>query len=131
MTGTNAGQILLSWQRPRIPAHGFPCSGTVSAPNDCPAGIGGGLAQSDGGSSITEYEIQYNDLENFSGFDTGKITTTKNTYTIQSLTPDRVYYIRVLARNAQGAGRFCQYSDPNCLLVTTAVKAQAKALASA
>jgi hypothetical protein len=131
LSGANAGQIIVSWQRPRIPAHGFPCYGTPSNPGNCPDGIGGNPPQSDGGSLITEYEINYNDLEDFSGFDTGKVTTTKNTYTIQNLTPDRTYYIRVLARNAQGAGRFCQYSEPNCLLVNTPVFAKAKALASA
>jgi len=130
-TGSSAGEILLSWQRPRIPAHQIPCSGLVTAPNDCDAGIGGGVPQSNGGSSITEYEINYNDLEDFSGFDTGDFTTTATSYTIPNLTPDRTYYIRVLARNAQGAGSFCQYSEPNCLIVETPVSAKAMALASA
>jgi hypothetical protein len=128
VTGTSAGTIALSWQTPRIPAHGFPCSGTVDAPNDCPAGIGGGVPQSNGGSPITEYEINFNDLEDFSGFDTGKITTTQTAYTLKNLTPDRTYFIRILARNAQGAGRFCQFTEPNCLVVENVVSAKAKAL---
>ena len=127
-TGAIAGRINLSWIRPRVPAHGIPCSGLTTAPNDCPSGIGGGVAQSDGGSVITEYEIQYNDLPDFTGFDTDKVTTTQNSYTLQNLTPDRLYYIRILARNAQGAGSFCLYSDPNCLVVFNQVSVKAKAL---
>ena len=130
-TGANAGQITLSWQRPKVPAHGIPCSGQVSAPNDCPAGVAGSLPLSNGGSTITEYEISYNDLEDFTGFDSGEVTTTNNFYTLVNLTPDRTYYIRVLARNAQGAGSFCAHTEPSCLIISTPVKAVAKALLTA
>ncbi len=127
-TGTSTGSIVLSWQRPSIPWHGIPCSGLVSAPRECPAGVGGGLPVSDGGSLVTEYEVSYNDQEDFSGFDFGKLTTTNTFFTLINLTPDRTYYLRVLARNAQGAGSFCQYTEPNCLVVATPVSAVAKAL---
>ncbi|KAJ1413581.1 fibronectin type III, partial [Ochromonadaceae sp. CCMP2298] len=61
----------------------------------------------------------------------GKFLTTANTYTLLNLTPDRTYYIHVLARNAQGAGSYCAYAEQNCIIVSTQVAAKAKALASA
>jgi len=130
-TGSSSGEITVSWQVPRIPWHGIPCSGTVTSPNECPSGVGGGLPVAYGGTAITEYEISYNDQEDFSGYDTKEITTTNLFYTLTNLTPDRTYYIRILARNAQGAGSFCQYTERNCLVVFTPVSAKAKALASA
>jgi len=126
-SGTNPGEIKISWQYPRIPWHGIPCSGLVTAPNDCPAPVGGSLPASTGGSPITEYEVSYNELEDFSGFDSGVITTTNTFYTLTNLTPGRVYYLRVLARNAQGAGQYCDFTEPNCLLGVTPVSATATA----
>jgi len=127
VTGTVKGQIVVSWQRPRVPAHGIPCSGLATNPGDCPSSVGGGLPTSDGGSSIAEYEVSYNDLEDFSGKDAGSFTTTDTTYTLTGLTADRKYYIRVLARNAQGAGNFCRHTESNCLVVSTPASAYAKA----
>jgi hypothetical protein len=126
-SGTNSGEIIISWQRPRIPAHGFPCGGLVTNPSDCPSSIGGSFPASDGGSVITEYEVSYNDLEDFSGLDSGDFTTTNTIYTLTGLTPSRKYYIRVLARNAQGSGRFCRFVEPNCLVVSTSASAYATA----
>jgi len=127
-TGDNVGEIKLSWQYPRIPWHGVPCSGLITSPNDCPSPVGGGLASSTGGSAITEYEISYNELVDFSGYDSGIFVTTSTLFTMSGLTPGRMYYIRVLARNAQGAGQYCAYVDQNCLIVFTHVYAEAKAV---
>jgi len=129
LSGATTGQVVVSWQYPRIPWHGVPCSGTNTVPNDCPTAVGGGLPSSTGGLAITEYEISWNELQDFSGFDTGKITTSSSTlsYTVENLTPGRAYYIRVLARNAQGAGRFCSHTDTNCLVVVNLANAVAKA----
>jgi len=124
-SGANPGQISMSWQRPRVPWHSIPCSGTPALPNDCPTPIGGTLPASDGGTTIVEYAVSYNELEDFSGFDSGEITTTATTYTITNLTPGRTYYVRVLARNAQGAGLFCEFAEPNCLIVAKHVSAMA------
>jgi hypothetical protein len=124
-SGDPTGSIRVTWQRPRIPYHGIPCSGLNSAPNDCPTPIGGTLAQSDGGSTITEYVVEYNELEDFSGYDYGEVVTTKNVYTFENLTPGRKYYIRVLARNAMGSGQFCAFKEPNCNIVSTEVSATA------
>lgn len=120
-TGSKSGEITLTWQYPRIPWHNVPCSGLLNAPNDCPSKVGAvnGLPDSTGGSALLQYEISYNELEDFSGFDSGiEVTSGSNTYyTLQYLTPGRLYYIRVLARNAQGSGAYCAYIEQNCLIV--------------
>lgn len=121
-----SGSIFVSWQRPRIPWHGIPCSGLVAQPQDCPTAVGGGPPLSNGGSSITEYLVSYNEQEDFSGLDSGEQTTTATSLTLLNLTPGRQYYIRVLARNAQGSGQYCSFTDSNCLIVTTPVSAVAR-----
>lgn len=89
--------------------------------------LGSGIPASDGGKTITEYLVSYNEQQDFSGFDSGDISTTNNYLTIPNLTPGRKYYIRVLARNSQGSGPYCSYTDINCLSTsTTAAQATAK-----
>eukprot|EP01006_Ploeotia_vitrea_P019132 TRINITY_DN51250_c0_g1_i1.p1 TRINITY_DN51250_c0_g1~~TRINITY_DN51250_c0_g1_i1.p1 ORF type:complete len:1150 (+),score=94.29 TRINITY_DN51250_c0_g1_i1:293-3451(+) len=119
------GSILVTWLRPRIPWHDIPCSGFPENPNDCPTALGGGLAMSHGGTPITEYLVSYNEQADFNGFDYGEQTTTGLSLVLTDLTPGRLYYIRVLARNAQGSGDFCAYTDPNCLVTTTRITAKA------
>jgi hypothetical protein len=129
------GSIKVSWQRPRIPAHGIACSGLAASPNDCPTAVGGSLPQSDGGSSILEYLIQYNELPDFSGYDDGQVVASASTssassltlYVLTNLTPGRTYYLRVLARNALGAGQFCAYAETNCNIVSTSNQVHAVA----
>ena len=55
--GSTNGEIVLTWQYPRVPWHNIPCSGTVSSPRDCPSKLGSstGLPESTGGSSLTQY----------------------------------------------------------------------------
>jgi len=125
--GTNVGTIKVSWQRPRVPWHNIPCSGTALNPGRCPTPVGGVNAASDGGAEIAEYAIAYNDKADFTGMDTNEITTTNSNYVLTDLTPGRTYYIRVLARNSQGAGQFCGYTDTNCLVVFTLASATATA----
>jgi hypothetical protein len=127
VTASLSGSLAVSWLRPSIPWHGIPCSGTVTNPLPCPSAVGGGLPQSDGGSAITEYEISYNDLEDFSGRDAGKFTTSGSSslYTARGLTPGRRYYVRVLARNSRGAGQYCRFKEANCLVVSSSVSAYA------
>jgi hypothetical protein len=116
VTGASSGEIILNWQYPRVPWHNLPCSGTVASPTDCPTETGGTLASSTGGSAIVEYSVQYSELQDFTGYDTGEFTTTGTTYTLTNLTPGRTYYLRVLARNAQGSGSYCSYTDANCIV---------------
>jgi hypothetical protein len=126
VTGGSSGEIDVSFQRPRVPWHLIPCSGTVASPNDCPKEVGGSVASSDGGSSISEYVIEYSEESDFSGYDQGQIVTTAFTVTITNLTPGRTYYIRVAARNQNGLGSFCAFADASCLTAATAVTAVAK-----
>jgi hypothetical protein len=126
VTGSQSGEIVVTWQRPTVPGHGYPCAGLLSAPQVCPSTVIGGLPCTDGGTPITEYAISYNDQEDFSGFDSGEITTPNTIYTIQHLTPGRKYYLRILARNAQGAGTFCRFMETNCVVVNQVVTAFAK-----
>jgi hypothetical protein len=126
VTGGSSGEIDVSFQRPRVPWHLIPCSGTVASPNDCPKEVGGSVASSDGGSSISEYVIEYSEESDFSGYDQGQIVTTSLTVTITNLTPGRTYYIRVAARNQNGLGSFCAFADASCLTAVTAVTAVAK-----
>lgn len=124
--GDYSGQIVVSWQRPRIPWHNIPCSGLLSSPMDCPVPIGGTLPASDGGTPITAYVVSYNEKDDFSGLDSGEITVsaTQLSYTLNALTPGRNYFIRVLARNAHGSGQFCVYSDANCIVGQAATRVQ-------
>merc|ERR1711871_1572117 len=126
-SGSSSVEIVLNWLFPRVPWHTIPCSGTTASPSDCPSETGGGNPSSTGGSDIVEYQIQYNELADFTGYDSGEFTTTGTTYTLDNLTPGRTYYMRVLGRNAQGSGSYCAYTDANCLIGTT----QASAVAGA
>jgi len=126
ITGGATGEIDVSFQRPRVPWHLIPCSGTVATPNDCPTEVGGSVASSDGGSAITEYVIEYSEESDFSGYDQGQIVTTSLTVTLQNLTPGRTYYIRVAARNQNGLGSFCAFQDASCLTAINAVTAVAR-----
>jgi hypothetical protein len=118
--GSQSGEIFLTWQYPRIPWHGVPCSGTPQSPDDCPATIGGGDPSSNGGTPITEYLIEFNERSDFKGYDSGSVTTTGSSYTLQQLTPGRVYFIRILARNEKGSGQFCSHQNTNCLVLSSA-----------
>jgi len=126
-SGVASGTIVVTWQRPRVPWHEIPCSGTLLLPNDCPTIVGGGLPVSNGGSDISSYLIEYNDKKDFTGKDQGRHSTEASTFTIQDLTPGRQYYIRVLAINENGAGNFCSNTDVNCLITTPATIITAQA----
>ncbi|RYG69809.1 fibronectin type III domain-containing protein, partial [archaeon] len=128
-SGSLTGEVVVSWQEPRIPWHNVPCRGLPSRVEDCPRAVDNAPPASNGGSDITEYEVSYNNLADFTGLDGGSFTVTASSrsYTVRNLTPDRLYYIRVLARNAQGAGSFCRFIEPNCLVASTRITAVAKA----
>ena len=103
-SGNGIGYVTLTWLRPRIPWFNVPCDGTLQNPQECPSPVGGGLPESDGDSPIIEYVVSWNEYEDFTGLDTGSISTAGTSYTLTGLIPGRRYYLRVLARNAVGSG---------------------------
>lgn len=123
--GNSNGEIIVTWQRPRVPHHGFPCSGTPTNPDDCPNPYNGIYPASDGGVSITEYEVEWNERQDFGGSDGGTALATGTTKTLTGLVEGRIYYIRVLARNTVGSGSFCELSGTD-ICDGTAVTAIAK-----
>jgi len=105
--GISPGFIEVSWQRPRIPAHSIPCSNDVgNLIKDCPAPFGGSDPASDGGDDIVEYELEFNERANFLGSDGGRQTFTGTAAVIKNLYSERTYFIRVLARNPVGSGKY-------------------------
>lgn len=113
-SGSQDGTIDVRWQYPRVPHHGIPCSGTPDQPEACPTPFGGVLAESTGGDLISEYEVEFNEVADFTGQDGGKMVTDGTTLTLAGLTSGRLYYIRVLARNTIGSGEFCDRSGVAC-----------------
>jgi hypothetical protein len=116
-TGGTA-EIVVSWNRPRIPHHGYPCFGTAASPADCPPHAGGGDPMSDGGAVISKYKIQFSQDPQFPVSNTReKIVTSGTAYTLSST--DGVaaaveYYVRVLAYNSVGFGNPCMATGALC-----------------
>ena len=73
---------------------------------ECPTQFGGGLPSSDGGDPIYEYEVEFNERDDFGGSDGGREVVAATLVTISDLTSGRYYYVRALARNSVGSGSF-------------------------
>ena len=106
-TGDFAGEITLSWQHPKVPHHGIPCYGFNNAPLDCPGHSG--QFESNGGDDIVEYEIEYNENDDFNGNDGGRIIVSGMHTILTGLIEGRQYYVRILARNSIGSGQFSNH----------------------
>ena len=104
--GNLIGTINVFWQFPKIPHHGLPCFGSNDNPLECPTHFGGGTPSSDGGDPIYEYEVEFNERNDFGGSDGGREVVTNTLVTISDLTGGRSYYVRALARNSVGSGSF-------------------------
>jgi len=111
VAGGSSGEIDVAWQRPKVPHHNVPCSGTVASPIDCPTPFGETVPASDGGSAITGYEIEYNERSDFTGSDGDIQTATGTTFTLTGLTGGRIYYVRVLAVNTVGRGQYVELNN--------------------
>ena len=107
-SGSASRSLSASWQRPIVPHHGIACSGSVITPLECPTKYGGSVPSSNGGESIIEYEVEFNENSDFNGSDGGRQTVVGTSCTLLNLTPSRLYYVRVLARNAIGSGSYSQ-----------------------
>jgi len=116
-TGGSA-EIAVSWQRPRVPHHGFPCFGTATNPADCPAHAGGGDPMSDGGAVISKYKIQFSQDATFPVSITREVVVTSGTaYTltnVDGVAAGASYYIRVMAYNSVGFGDACMNLGALC-----------------
>ncbi|KAL9190309.1 hypothetical protein ACHAXT_007520 [Thalassiosira profunda] len=105
-SGSAIGAIEVSWQRPRIPAHNIPCSNNGATILDCPTPYGGSIPASDGGQDVYEYELEWNERVDFLGSDGGRKTYVGTHAVLTNLYPGRTYFVRVLARNAVGSGKY-------------------------
>jgi len=114
-SGAVAGSVDVAWNYPLVPHHGIACGGFALSPAPCPVALGGSLPESTGGAAISEYEVQWNENDSFDGSDGGSLTTTATSTTISSLTKSRVYFVRILARNAAGSGAFCEKEGDTCI----------------
>jgi hypothetical protein len=106
LPGSHSGTVDIDWQLPFIPYHNIPCSGTLELPIQCPTQYGSSLPCTNGGDSIYEFEVEFNEREDFGGSDGGRKRVTGTLTSIDNLTSGRPYYIRALARNSIGSGAF-------------------------
>jgi len=97
LPGMSQGTIDVSWQRPMV-------DGPIV--KDCPTPYGGSLPASDGGEEISEYELEFNERSDFLGSDGGRRTYTGTHAVLSHLYSGRMYFVRVLARNSIGSGKY-------------------------
>ena len=119
--------IVVSWQRPRIPHHGYPCFGTVANPTNCPTYVGGSDPQSDGGAAISKYKIQFSAQATFPVASTLEKEVTNAATSTELTTLDGVqslvkYYVRVMAYNSRGFSSPCAIQGTICAAGGAAVE---------
>lgn len=93
-----AGELAVTWQLPRIPAHLIPCAGTQLVPQSCPV-----YASFDvvfGGSKFESYMVEWADNSDFAGASRTSVTT--NFALLRGLDSGKLYYVRVLTVNSEG-----------------------------
>ena len=105
--GSSMGTIEVAWQFPRTPAHWIECFKGDTF-KDCPTPYGGSVPASDGGEDIYEYELEWNERNDFLGADGGRNTYTGFHAVLSNLYSDRAYFVRVLARNSVGSGKYSE-----------------------
>lgn len=123
-----SGNLTVTWNYPRVPAHGLYCGGggpnntLTLPPTACPIGMGRGT-EADGGTPIQMYTVEWDTFPTFNSSDAahnGKAVITNLqsgepfSYTINSLTPTKNYYVRVSAHNAQGESAMCNKEGLLC-----------------
>merc|ERR1711959_741 len=104
-----AGNLSVTWNYPRVPAHGLFCGGggpqNLTLPDLCPTGMGSGQ-QADGGTPILSYKVEWDTSKWFNSTDPlpehgfYRVTNLAGgepfRYTIPNLTPTKKYYVRIL-----------------------------------
>jgi hypothetical protein len=141
-TGTESGELYLSWQRPFVPNHGIPCYGTETSPLECPDRSGLGDYAADGGAAINRYRVQFIQTSDYSVMSSDNTWTdaqneiTCDSYAAQCSTSlgasDGIaagseYYLRVQTYNSQGYGSACSTGSIYCPGSGSLVSATAKA----
>ncbi|KAH7469291.1 Titin [Phytophthora ramorum] len=107
------GELRISWLAPQIPAHGYPCAGTLQVPGSCP--VVGATNMVFGGVDLKEYVVQYSEMSDFR-IPTEQ-TTTALTVLLTGLDSSKTYYAQVYAVNSQGLkSAFCKRANTQSLL---------------
>lgn len=101
-TGT-AGELSVSWQLPRVPAHGIPCGGTLLVPASCP--VVGVVDAVFGGLAFESYLVQWSRSSDFAGYDWRAVVSAS--FLAAGLDSGARYYVRVLAVTPAGQSDFC------------------------
>ncbi|KAE8987960.1 hypothetical protein PR001_g22172 [Phytophthora rubi] len=116
LVATNVtGQLRATWQAPVIPAHGYPCAGTLQAPGSCP--VVGALNMVFGGVDVKNYVVQYSERSDFWSPVESTTAGTVVTVLLTGLVSGKTYYVQVLAENAQGMRSFyCKRANTQSLL---------------
>merc|ERR1711871_1722826 len=121
------GNLSVTWNYPRVPAHGLFCGGggpqNVTLPDLCPTGMGSGQ-QADGGTPILSYKVEWDTSKWFNSTDplpehgfyqvTNLAGGEPYRYTIPNLTPTKKYFVRLFAYNARGDSAACDKTGLNC-----------------
>lgn len=120
-------KIVVTWQRPRIPHHGYPCFGTKANPTNCPTYVSGSDPMSDGGAAITKYKIQFSASSVFAPSSTfeKEVTNAATQYTLgvnEGVQSGVTYYVRVMAYNSEGFSDPCANVGPTCASTAAVVK---------
>jgi hypothetical protein len=112
-------KVKVTWNRPRIPHHGYPCFGTAANPTNCPTYVSGSDPMSDGGAAITKYKIQFSASPAFLASATfeKEVTNSATQYTLgvnEGVQSGVKYYVRVMAYNSEGFSNPCGNTGPVC-----------------
>lgn len=92
----------INYAVPNVPS--APGTPTLTATPPFTIGVEYTAPSSDGGASVTEYEIEYATNSSFTS--SNKVSVTGLTTTLTNLTPGATYWVRIAAKNSQGTGAY-------------------------
>eukprot|EP00937_MAST-01D_sp_MAST-1D-sp2_P001211 g1211.t1 len=118
-----AGELVVSWARPALPHHGFPCYGSPAAPTACPdisndhptnaVQVPGTI----GGAYVRRYVVGYrkSTVAAWTTVDASDVTALNNLrHTLTGLDSAEQYDVRVSACNVVGCGAVCAQAGAAC-----------------